>query len=77
MTIADKMQQNKSSIPVDIQLSLLQRRLADTIRYFQEVRALYKEATGISFVPSELLPDDVTAVTDQDVAWLAQLGISL
>jgi hypothetical protein len=77
MSIADKMDPQKSTIPDAVQIKLLQRRLADTIKYFKELQALYEASTGIHWVPADLIPDDVTEVTPADAAFLADLGISL
>lgn len=77
MKIAEKMAQGGSTIPDHIQIRLLQRRLADTVKYFQELRQLYLASTGINWVPADLIPDDVTELTPADKAFLADLGISL
>jgi len=75
MKIADKMQQ--STMPAELRAKLAERRLADTIKYFKELQALYEASTGIHWVPADLIPDDVTEVTPADAAFLADLGISL
>jgi hypothetical protein len=76
-TIAEKMAQGGSTIPPHIEIRLLRRRLDDAVRYFQELRALYAEATGVNWVPSELIPDRVTEMTLADKAFLSDLGIKL
>lgn len=72
MSIADKMQQ--PTMTAELRAQLAERRLADVIRFYQELRQLYREATGINYIPEEYA--EKAEVTPDDNAFLSDLGIA-
>jgi hypothetical protein len=53
-----------------------QFRHDNLMKWYQELRQLYFDETGISWVPADL-EDDRIAPTENDKAWLLSIGIDV
>lgn len=73
MTIGEKMYEG-TSVPPEVQVRLLREKVADLLFWYKELQSLYRDATGIHWVPSELLPK--AEMTADDLSFLKQLGIA-
>jgi hypothetical protein len=61
---------------VDTTFDLWKSRHDDLFKYYQELRQLYYDRTGIDFVPTEFVLNRI-APTDEDKAWLKSIGINI
>jgi hypothetical protein len=74
MSIGQKMSCPQDSMPVELRASLAERRLAEVIRFYQELRQLYLESTGIDYIPEGYA--EKAKITPEDQAFLSDLGIA-
>jgi len=61
---------------IDQKFDLWKSRHDDLLRWYRELRQLHYDATGVDYVPRELMDRDVTAITDADREWLKDMGIA-
>jgi len=60
----------------NIEIGLLRHQRDDLVRWYNELRQLYYDRTGIDYQPTELLMGRV-APTDADKEWLRSIGITI